>query len=393
MVSSEESSSESIVQYALAGNGVIAFAKMVAATSSGSSAMWAEAVHSVVDCANQGLLLIGLRQASMRPSEVHPYGYGKSVYFWSLVSALGTFWLGAGVTVASSLNNLVETQQIEIGWEVWSVLSLSLGVDGYVLSKSVRHLYRTKPQNETFFEHVRTLKDPTVLAVLLEDGAACAGVVMASAGIAGTHATGIHAIDAMSGVAVGILLGTVGITLAAVNGKFLIGSAVDKDVVDDIDRLIRTRPGVDGVHSAQSMWVGPSAFSYKCEVHFDGTWIAAQLYDRYESHFYANEHLPVLLSFYAEDVLRTVEYQVQEIEAIIRSHHPQALFIELEPSAPEKFDHVIQPFTIETNYNDPKFRQAEFETLDGFLEDARREDEYQNTRRGYLDDDDSDHYH
>lgn len=384
------SGSTRIVRSALLGNGVIALAKIAAAWHSGSSAMWAEAAHSVADCANQGLLLIGLGQARLSPSALHPYGYGKSVYVWSLVSALGTFWLGGGVSVVSSLTQF-DSPSVDLdavaSWEVWSVLAISLCIDGYVLWNSIKHLHDSKPANKPFLRHVLGVRDPTVVAVLCEDGAACAGVIIAALGIAAARITGIPAFDAASGVAVGLLLGAVGVGLASLNAKYLIGSAVEAHTLDDIGRLIRSRPGVDDVHTVQSMWVGPTAFSYKCEIDFDGTWIAATLFDRYAPRFQADHHqnLPLLLSLYAEDVLRTVEKEVQQLEALVRLHHPQALFIEIEPNAGLSQQ---QPFALETHYFDPDARKAEVEVLDGFLEAARKEEDYMHSRRGYLDDHD-----
>ena len=96
------SRSSLVVQLALLGNFTIAIAKTLAWLHSGSSAMLSEAIHSYVDTGNQAFLWIGLRISRNRADKHHPYGYGRSVYFWSLVSAIGTFWLGAGVSLRNS---------------------------------------------------------------------------------------------------------------------------------------------------------------------------------------------------------------------------------------------------------------------------------------------------
>jgi divalent metal cation (Fe/Co/Zn/Cd) transporter len=87
---------------ALAGNMCITTAKAAVWLSTGSSAMLSEAIHSLVDSGNQALLLVGLMDANNKADKKHPYGYGKSIYFWSLVSALGTFWGGACVSMWTS---------------------------------------------------------------------------------------------------------------------------------------------------------------------------------------------------------------------------------------------------------------------------------------------------
>ena len=108
--------------------------------------MLAEFVHSVVDCGNQALLLVGLRDSRLSPDRSHPYGYGKSVYFWALVSALGTFFLGAGVSMTHAIGDVMEPSLHEITWHVWGVLLLSLAVDGYVLAQTISEVREEKPE-------------------------------------------------------------------------------------------------------------------------------------------------------------------------------------------------------------------------------------------------------
>ena len=135
--------SEDLVRYALAGNLAIAGAKGAVALTTGSAAMLAETVHSCADAGNQALLLIGLHASSLAPSASHPYGYGKSVYLWSLVSALGTFWLGAGVALHASVTELMgPSMDLDALTrpEAWGVLAVSLAIDGTVLRLSLIHI-------------------------------------------------------------------------------------------------------------------------------------------------------------------------------------------------------------------------------------------------------------
>ena len=141
------------VRRALYGNCIICVAKFGAWLSSGSSSLMSEFVHSVVDCGNQSLLLMGLRDSRNAADKLHPYGYGKSIYFWALVSALGTFFLGAGVTMSHAVHELMEPSLQDITSEVWGVLALSLAVDGYVLHKTVNEIQDSKPLNMSFWKH------------------------------------------------------------------------------------------------------------------------------------------------------------------------------------------------------------------------------------------------
>lgn len=196
--------------------------------------MLSESIHSLVDCGNQALLLIGIRAAATAPDRHHQYGYGKSIYFWSLVSALGTFWLGAGVSLRNSFQDLMNptVQLEEITWDVWGVLGISFLIDGSVLQQTFTMLRASKPAHLTLWEHIRRVRDPTTLAVLLEDSGACLGVVMAMVGIGVSQATANPVFDSIGGVCISGLLAAMGLALARLNERYLLGQAVDSDIVD-----------------------------------------------------------------------------------------------------------------------------------------------------------------
>ncbi|CAM9970505.1 unnamed protein product, partial [Ectocarpus sp. 12 AP-2014] len=283
------------VKLALAGNLIITLGKFLAYMHSGSSAMSSEAMHSLVDSANQLLLVVGLRSASTAPDKRHQYGYGKgSVYFWALVSALGTFWLGAGVSMRHSIEELINPTVAldKVGMEVWSVLGLSLLVDGYVLVKTFEGIWQSKPKNLSLKKHLTNLRDPTTLAVLLEDGAACVGVLMAMSGIGLSQYYQAPVFDSLAGVSIAGLLGVMGLVLTEVNRRFLIGQSVDSETTEGIKAILMSRGSIEQLHQArlneleehknedtwvQSQWVGTHTFAFKAEVDFDGTFLAAKL--------------------------------------------------------------------------------------------------------------------
>lgn len=355
------------VRRALLGNTIICGAKFGAWITSGSSSMLSEFVHSVVDCGNQALLLLGLRDSRNVADRSHPYGYGKSVYFWALVSALGTFFLGAGVSMTHAIGELFEPSLQHVTWEVWAVLGLSLSVDGWVLWKTVSDIRESTPEGQTFWKYVGTIRDPATLAILLEDGAACLGVCMAVAGIAATTATGMPVFDGLAGVGISGLLAFMGLTLVRVNHRFLLGQAVDREITKGIETILLNRRSIEDVHSVQSQWMGPETFSYKAEVDFDGTYLAAKLMPRYQKEFLElsknpnSQDLRVLLSWYAEDVMRTVEGEVKSIEAEIRKEYPGADYIELEPMSKE-----AERFAIDDGM-EAQLKRIEIEALNRYL--------------------------
>jgi zinc transporter 9 len=347
-------------------------AKFGAWVSSGSSAMLAEFIHSIVDCGNQSLLLIGLRDSYMAADRSHPYGYGKSIYFWALVSALGTFFLGAGVSMTHAIGDLLSPSLHQISWEVWTVLALSFCVDGYVLKQTIAEIIKTKRDGDSYWKHVMSIRDPATLAVLLEDGAACLGIVFAIGGIAASHYTGNPIFDGIAGVAISTLLGVMGITLVRVNHRFLLGQAVDREIVEDIGKILLNRRSIDSIRSVQSQWTGPESFSYKAEVDFDGTYLAAKLMPIYQQEFIQiketmDDELQVLLALYAEDVMRTVEREVRQVEAQIRKKYPGAEYIELEPMSID-----ADRLAIDDNL-EGELRRVESDALNRYLKSLKSE--------------------
>jgi zinc transporter 9 len=350
--------------------------------------MLSEFIHSIVDCGNQSLLLIGLRHSSKPTDRYHQYGYGKSIYFWALISALGTFFLGAGVSLTQALPNLIihGGSIEEITWHVWAVLCFSFVVDGYVFVKTINEIREggtpttTSPiKNESesgklsLWKQIRNVRDPATLAILLEDGAACAGIIFAIMGIALTSLTNMPVFDALAGVAISSLLAVMGIILVQVNHRFLLGQAVDPEIIKGIEKILLSSKSIDHVYSVQSQWTGPETFSYKAEVDFDGTYLAAKLMPRYQQEFVEaratlDQDLRVLLSWYAEDVMRTVEREVKYIEAEIRKQYPGAQYIELEPMSKD-----ADRFAIDDGM-EAQIKRIEIENLNRYLRSLVRLD-------------------
>ncbi|CAI5717345.1 unnamed protein product [Peronospora farinosa] len=270
--------------------------------------MLSEAIHSLVDTGNQAILILGLKQASGVLDKKHQYGYGRAAYFWSLISALGIFWLGSGVAVVHGIQSILEPpRELTLAWEIWCVLAAFFSIDGWVLKRISWPVW-----------------------VLL---------FFAGCGIGASHITGNTLWDSLASVSIGVLLGGVAVSLICLNQKYLLGQSVEPEIENGIRELLLARPSIDNVYAVQSQWVGPSTFSFKAEVDFDRTYLAARLFQMYKPVFLETKDLEndlsLILSWYAEDVTRLVEKEVQEVEEVIRSIYPEAAFIELEPDSKE----------------------------------------------------------
>ncbi len=251
-----KNSSQVVIYAALAGNLAIAVTKFIAFALTGSSAMLTEAIHSTVDTGNQGLLLFGLARARKAPSESHPFGYGMEVYFWSFVVALLIFALGGAFSIYEGLHKIQNPEAIDRAWINFLVLGLAMLFEGgsfLVAWKEFKVLRRGAP----FFLSILRSKDPSIFAVLLEDGAALAGLAIAALGVAGSALLGLAWADGAASIAIGVLLVLVAIFLASETRSLLTGESASPRIVAEVKAMLAADPRIESVTEVLSMHLGP----------------------------------------------------------------------------------------------------------------------------------------
>ena len=188
---------------ALGANVGIAVAKFVAAVVTGSSAMLAEGIHSVADSGNELLLLVGRRRAARPEDELHPFGHGKELYFWSLVVAMVIFGVGGGLSVYEGVLHVLHAPRTaDPTWNYW-VLAIAFVFEGASFAVGYREFLRNKVEGDGFLAAARRSKDPTVYTVVFEDGTALAGIVVAAAGVFGSHRLGAPWLDGAASIVIG----------------------------------------------------------------------------------------------------------------------------------------------------------------------------------------------
>ncbi|SNB61631.1 cation diffusion facilitator family transporter [Arboricoccus pini] len=249
--------SKSVVLAALAGNLAIAVTKFVAAALTGSSAMLSEAVHSLVDSGNQGLLLLGMKRAARPPSPDHPFGHGLELYFWSFVVAILIFGAGAGVSLYEGVVKILEPLPIESAWISYLVLGLSILFEGYSWTVAFR-AFRQGTQGRSLWQSLRRSKDPTVFTVLLEDSAALLGLLIAIVGIYLSQRFDLPVLDGVTSVLIGLLLAAVAAFLASETMSLITGEAMEREAREQIAALVRADPAVLHLNEQLSMHFGPN---------------------------------------------------------------------------------------------------------------------------------------
>jgi len=248
--------SKTAVIAALAGNGLIAVTKFIAAALTGSSAMFSEAVHSLVDTGNQGLLLYGMKQSEKPADLAHPFGYGRELYFWAFVVAIMIFATGAGVSLYEGISKLSNPHPVTDAYINYIVLGLAIVFEGGSWFIAFREFRRRKGRFG-YFRALQLSKDPSLFTVLLEDSAAMLGLIIALGGIFLADALEMPVLDAVASISIGVVLAFVAAFLAYETKALLIGEAAAPDVVAGVRRVIAQEKGIVQTNEILTMHMGP----------------------------------------------------------------------------------------------------------------------------------------
>ncbi|HEY6048098.1 MAG TPA: cation diffusion facilitator family transporter [Sphingomicrobium sp.] len=252
---------------ALAANLGIAASKFVAAAITGSSAMLTEGVHSVVDSTNQLLLMWGRHASKRPPDKFHPFGYGRELYFWSFVVAVLVFSLGAGVSVYEGVIHIMNPEPAVSPVIAYAVLLIAFLLEGWSTIEAYRDFKRAKGKLG-WVQAVLQSKDPPAFIVLLENGAAIAGIAAAAVGLLMSQITRDPFYDGAASVVIGIILGLTATLLAYESKALLIGEAADPEIVEALHRLVESRSEVSSVGEVLTVHGAPDRVTAMLSVDF-----------------------------------------------------------------------------------------------------------------------------
>lgn len=276
--------------------------KFIASFVTGSSAMFSEGIHSLVDTGNQMLLLYGMKRAKQPANERFPFGHGKEIYFWSFVVAILIFAVGAGISLYEGIHRLMNPAPIEHIFVNYVVLALAVLFEGSAWWLALREFGRAKG-HRSYIDAVRRGKDPTLFMVLFEDTAALLGLMVALVALVLSQLTGQLWWDGAASVVIGLILGLTAILLAYETKGLLIGEAADPGVVRGIRALAETGQRVQHVNEVLTMHMGPEFILVNLSLDFDDRCQATE-----------------------------IESAIARLDADIKSHYPQVqrVFIEAE---------------------------------------------------------------
>ena len=246
----------------------IAIAKFVGFAITGSSAMLAEAVHSVADAGNQGLLALGGRRARRAATPLHPLGYGRARYFWSFVVAVVLFSLGGLFSLYEGWRKISDPHEVTSPIVAFVVLGAAIVFEAYALRTAMKHA-RPELNGRSWTQYIRTSRSPELPVLLLEDSGALLGLVFAITGIALALVTGNPIFDGLGTMAIGLLLVSIAIVLALEMKSLLIGEAAAPDDLVQIEAALTEGREVRRLIHMATQHLGPQELLIGAKVEFD----------------------------------------------------------------------------------------------------------------------------
>ncbi|MCE5295534.1 MAG: cation diffusion facilitator family transporter [Euryarchaeota archaeon] len=276
-----QSESKIAVVAAIIGNLAIAIIKFIAAAITGSSAMISEGIHSVVDTGNGGLILLGMKRAKRPADETHPFGYGKSLYFWTNIVAISIFGIGGGMSVyegISYIRHVAPNAELGDPTTAYIVLAVAMIIEGASFSVAIRQFLRAKG-DRTAKEFIKQSKDPSLYTVVLEDTAALLGLIFAFLGIFLGHLFNNPYLDGAASIMIGLLLMSVAWFLASRSMGLLLGEGMRPEEIADIRKRVEADPAVEHAGDILTMYMGPHDMLVNMGVCFVAGTTAEQMHE------------------------------------------------------------------------------------------------------------------
>ncbi|MFT5679109.1 MAG: zinc transporter 9 [Myxococcota bacterium] len=324
------------VYAAIVANSIVAVLKFIGFAFSGSGAMLSEGIHSIADVTNQLLLAVGIKRAEREADEDHPYGYGRDKFVFAMISAVGIFWFGCGVTLYHGITSLLHPHPVaalELAIGILVVSGLIESVTLWIAWVAVRD--GAKKDGMALKEYLLKGSDPMGVAVLLEDGAAVLGILIALATLGLSLATGNLIFDAIGSILIGVLLGAVAAFLVVKNRTVLLGLSMSTQNTSRVVEILSGDPVVESVHDVKTTVLGTDQTRFKAEIQFDGEAIArrflitqdlATIWERINT----EDELRTFLIEYGDHIVEALGDEIDRLEDKVRLAAPEIRHVDLE---------------------------------------------------------------
>lgn len=328
-----------VVMVAICINGLNFFFKLLAWVYTGSASMFSEAIHSLADTCNQALLAVGISQSVKNPDPGHPYGFSNMRHIASLISGVGIFMMGAGLSWYHGIIGLMNPQPIESLLWAYCILAGSLVSEGATLLVAINEIKKNAGiRGVSFYEYVMQSHDPSTNVVLLEDTAAVLGVIIAASCMGLTSLTGNPYYDCLGSLGVGTLLGAVSTFLIYTNTEALLGRSIQPEQVQKLTEFLENDPAVRAIHDVKATDIGLSKVRFKAEVDFDGRVVTRSYLEKQDIEQILNEiqqvktpeELENFMLKHGENIIDTLGAEVDRLEKELKQRNPDVRHVDLE---------------------------------------------------------------
>ncbi|KAJ1214875.1 hypothetical protein NDU88_002486 [Pleurodeles waltl] len=328
-----------VVMVAICINGLNFFFKLLAWVYTGSASMFSEAIHSLADTCNQALLALGISQSIRTPDSSHPYGFTNMRYIASLISGVGIFMMGAGLSWYHGIIGLMHPQPIESFLWAYCILAGSLVSEGATLLVAINEIRKSaRVKGLSFYQYVMLSCDPSTNVVLLEDAAAVVGVIIAASCMGLTSLTGNPYYDCLGSLGVGTLLGAVSAFLIYTNTEALIGRSIQPEQLQKLTELLESDPAVRAIHDVKATDMGMNKVRFKAEVDFDGRVVTRSYLEKQDIEQMLNdilqvknpEDLEAFMLKHGENIIDTLGAEVDRLEKELKQRNPDVRHVDLE---------------------------------------------------------------
>lgn len=313
--------------------------KSMAWFHTGSHSLFAEAIHSLADTINQLILYFGIRKSIQRPNAEHPYGYHSAQYIASLISGVGIFCVGSGLSFYHGMQGILHPESFQSFYWAYVILAGSLISEGGTLTVALKGLYKgAKRAGTTMKEYILRSQDPSINVVLLEDTAAVLGVGIAATMMGLTAYTGNPLYDAAGSLLVSGLLASVASFIIYTNSGALVGRSIPVYKLDDINKLMENDVMIRAIHDVKATDLGNGMVRYKAEVDIDGRQLTRHYLDAIDLEVVLQEmkelktidEVETFFLKHGENIVDLLGAEIDRVEKELKKKHPQLRHVDLE---------------------------------------------------------------
>lgn len=328
-----------VVLTAVCINGLNTVFKGLAWSCTGSHSMFSECIHSMADTVNQVILAFGIYKSVQIADSHHPYGYSNMKYVASLISGVGIFCIGSGLSIYHGVTGLIHAAPLDSLFWGYVVLAISFVSEGATLAVAVNNIAKcSKEAKISFLQYVLRGHDPTVNVVLLEDCAAVLSIGVAGVCMSLTSYLNTPIPDAVGSLLVGGILGTVASFIIYTNTSAIVGRSISQTYLNKINAELESDIMIRAIHDVKGIDMGNSLIRYKAELDFDGRELAKQYLDRLDPEALMTEVNGIknadcaeaFLLKHSENVIDMIGGEIDRIEWQLRSKFPEIRHCDLE---------------------------------------------------------------